>query len=259
MRARASRALAVFGLVVSLAGAAGPARADPPAEVVTRLAGWVVVEGDNRGLPFAVIDKTAAEVFVFGGDGALLGSTPALVGSALGDDSTPGIGDRELSDIPPEERTTPAGRFVAGYGTGPHDRDVLWVDWATAISLHPVVTHTPAERRPQRLRSPTPDDNRITFGCINVAPAFYKDVVRPTFAAGGIVYVLPEEKPLEAVFPAFAVQTRADDAESRAVAAVEASAPPETDLTSDIAAMQRAFQSRFPAAGAVPGSDAALR
>jgi len=72
--------------------------------------------GDNRGLPFVIIDKVAAEVFVFGADGQLKGLAPALLGLARGDRSAPFVGDRELSRIRPQERTTPAGRFDAGFG-----------------------------------------------------------------------------------------------------------------------------------------------
>jgi len=37
---------------------------------------------------------------------------------------------------------------------------------------------------------------------INVPVAFYETVVRPAFlGGGGIVYILPEERPLHAVFP----------------------------------------------------------
>src|SRR5580704_4239484 len=72
---------------------------------------WVIATGDNGGLPFVIVDKRATEVFVFDGHGTLLGKTPALIGSARGDDSSPGIGDRKLSDIRPAARTTPAGRF----------------------------------------------------------------------------------------------------------------------------------------------------
>jgi hypothetical protein len=54
------------------------------------------------------------------------------------------------------------------------------------------------------LRSRTPEDNRITFGCINVPAPFYADFIRPIFGeAGGIVYILPEITPVEEVFPNF--------------------------------------------------------
>jgi hypothetical protein len=55
--------------------------------------------------------------------------------------------------------------------------------------------------------SPTPDDNRITFGCINVPSAFYSKSLRPLFLKkGGYVYVLPDTKPLEEVFPQLLAQ-----------------------------------------------------
>lgn len=187
------------------------AEAAPPAsDAVVQLGGWIIASGDNRGLPFAIVDKVAAQVFVFDAEGQLKGAAPALLGSAVGDHSTPGVGDRELSDIGPAERTTPAGRFMAAFGPAPGGKTVLWVDYATAISLHPVINTNRKERRPKRLASATPEDNRITFGCINVSAAFYRQVVRPAFrGTDGVFYVLPESKPLEQAFPAFEPQPRA--------------------------------------------------
>ncbi|RZM25564.1 MAG: hypothetical protein EOP67_44645, partial [Sphingomonas sp.] len=55
--------------------------------------------------------------------------------------------------------------------------------------------------------SPTFADNRITFGCINVPMASYGKVIRPMFGKkGGYVYILPDTKPLEIVFPRIRVQ-----------------------------------------------------
>jgi hypothetical protein len=182
----------------------------PPSEQLAEVADWVIASGDNRGLPFAVVDKVAAEVFVFDADGQLKGAAPALVGLAHGDDSTPGVGDRELSNIPPEERTTPAGRFMVAFGPSGDGKTVLWVDYATAISLHAVIDTNRKEQRPKRLASPTPDDNRITFGCINVPTAFYRQVIRSTFKGrNGVMYILPESKPLTEVLPAFEAQRTA--------------------------------------------------
>jgi len=67
-----------------------------------------------------------------------------------------------------------------------------------------VITTNPKEHRLARLQSPTPKDNRITFGCINVPAAFFQDLVLPSFSGpGGMVYILPEKKFLIEVFPAF--------------------------------------------------------
>jgi len=173
----------------------------PVSEAVTVVANWVLASRDNGGLPYIVIDKIGAELFVFDSQGQLIGRAPVLLGSAKGDDSVPGVGDRELAHIPPADRTTPAGRFIAGFGPAAGHQKVLWVDFTTAVSLHSVVTGNRKERRLERLRSPTPEDNRITFGCINVPNAFYKEVVSPLLTdTSGVVYILPETRSLGEVF-----------------------------------------------------------
>ena len=166
-----------------------------------RMADWVVDSGDNRGMPFAIVDKIDAKVFVFDADGRLRGAAPVLLGLGRGDDSIPGIGDRNMSDMRPEERTTPAGRFVAWLGHNFDGKDMLWVDYDGAISLHRVVTNKPKERRMQRLATPTTLDNRISYGCINVPAKFYDNVVSPAFTGTyGIVYVLPETRSNSEIF-----------------------------------------------------------
>lgn len=171
------------------------------------LAGWIVATGDNEGYPFAVIDKAAAQVLVFGGDGRLRGAAPGLFGSATGDHIAPGIAGLALREIPGRDRTTPAGRFVGGFGPSIDAGRVLWVDYDSAVSIHPTATGVPSERRVERLESASPDDNRITHGCINVAPDFYEHVMQPVFERGGLFYILPDETPLAEVFPDF-VQSR---------------------------------------------------
>ncbi|PJJ99284.1 hypothetical protein CO641_06835 [Lysobacteraceae bacterium NML91-0213] len=173
-------------------------------DTVIELAGWVVAVQDSQGYPFAVIDKAAAQVFVFNGDGRLQGAAPGLFGSAVGDHTAPGIAGLALKEIPGRDRTTPAGRFVGGYGPSIDAGRVLWVDYESAVSIHPTATGAPAERRAERLASPSPDDNRVTHGCINVAPGFYEQVVRPTFERGGVFYILPDEDSIAETFPEFA-------------------------------------------------------
>lgn len=168
-----------------------------------QMADWVLASRNHAGLPFMIVDKKNAMVYVFDGKGQLSGSTAALLGSATGDDSVPGIGERELSSILPDERTTPAGRFVAALAHNTRGKDILWVDYEAAISLHRVVTSNRLERRAERLASATPADNRISYGCINVPAKFFDNVVLPVFKNNGIVYVLPETKSLEQVFASF--------------------------------------------------------
>lgn len=166
-----------------------------------RVADWVLESGDNHDMPFVIVDKKDTRVFVFGAQGRLVGATPALLGLARGDDSAPGIGDRKLSEIRPQERTTPAGRFVASLGHDLGKQDILWVDYGAALSLHRVLPADSKEHRLERLAAVSPLDHRITFGCINVPVTFYDSVVHPVFTGtSGIVYILPEVKSLGEVF-----------------------------------------------------------
>ena len=170
------------------------------------LADWVVDSGDSKSMPFVIVDKKEAMVFVFDAHGHLRGAAPALLGSARGDDAVAGIGKRALSSILPAERTTPAGRFVAALGRNLHGKEIIWVDYDSAISMHPVVTTNAGERRLQRLATPTPLDNRISYGCINVPAQFFSAVLHPAFTGtNGVVYVLPETRSVSQVFTSYAV------------------------------------------------------
>lgn len=173
-------------------------------DAARKLADWIVESGDHTDLPFVIVDKVEAKIFVFFADGRLRGTAPALLGLAVGDKSVPGIGDRPLSSIRPDERTTPAGRFVAALDHNIKGKEILWVDYDLAVSIHPVLIGKPKDRRLERLMTPTPLDNRISYGCINVPAKFFEDVVRPSFVGTeGIVYVLPETRALNEVFKSY--------------------------------------------------------
>lgn len=206
----ASAILGACQIAVAAAAADAPPVAWPPSTTVVqpdhdarRLAGWVVAAHDSAGRPFLVVDKRNATVSAFDAAGRLLGSAPALLGAAQGDDSVPGIGERAIADIQPHERTTPAGRFAAEMGANSGGEDILWVDYDAAVSLHRMRPVKASDRRRERLASATPDDNRITYGCINVPAPFFDAVVKPLFMPrNGVVYVLPDSKPVAVVFAA---------------------------------------------------------
>lgn len=215
VRRRSRSVPAMIGLVLGLAMAhaslaserayspgAGDAAADiTPSAAVSEVSAWVLETADNGGLPFLVIDKVHAQVLAFDGDGRLLGGAPALLGLARGDVSPPGIGDRPLSAITPEERITPAGRFVASLGENLGGKGILWIDYDAALSLHPVVTTKAAERRLQRLATSAAEDNRISYGCVNVPAEFFAEVVQHAFTGTtGVVYILPESRSVAEVF-----------------------------------------------------------
>ena len=161
----------------------------------------MALAGDAAGEPFVIVDKRRARVFIFDAAGDLLGATPALLGSAIGDDSAPGVGSRPLSRISPAERTTPAGRFDASLGKNLRGQPMLWVDYDAAIALHSVQFTDPREHRAQRLATASLSDKRASYGCINVPGAFFDTLVTRQFSGHrGVVYVLPEVRSLQAVF-----------------------------------------------------------
>lgn len=180
----------------------------PPVELpalsigAQRVTAWVAESGDHNGLPYVVIDKPAAAIYAFDATGKPVGFGPVLIGRALGDDATPGVGSKSLAEIGPAEKTTPAGRYLAKFGLAAGHNKVLWVDYATSVAMHTIPTGNPKENRAKRMLSPSIDDNRITFGCINVPKALYNGKIAPLFARkGGYVYILPDVKPLEDAFP----------------------------------------------------------
>jgi hypothetical protein len=216
------RALAGLALIVPAAAGAHPSKpvkahptsraAKPaiiPSEDTRRVAEWVIASKDNHSLPWAVVDKPNAAMFLFDPEGKPLGAVPVLIGIAVGDEASPGVGSKKLADLGPAEKTTPAGRFLAKFGLPVAGQRVLWVDYATSVALHPIPKDVgPKEHRRERMLSPTSADNRITFGCINVPKAFYSGLLSPLFRKkGGYVYVLPDTKPIEDVFPRLRLQT----------------------------------------------------
>lgn len=181
-------------------------RGEQPTRAARLVANWAVATQDHRNHSFVVIDKKDARVYVFGPDGRLRDSAPALLGSAQGDDSFPGIGDKPLAQIRPEEKTTPAGRFVAEPGRNTNNEDIIWVDYDAAVSMHRIRPTVATERRLERLASLTTEDNRISFGCVNLPVSFFEGVLSPAVAqTGAIVYVLPEVKTVQEVFGAYDV------------------------------------------------------
>lgn len=205
---------------------AGPAdfRNDLPSPDARLMANWVVGTRDNGQRAFILVDKKDAREYVFTPDGHLVDSAPVLLGEAQGDRVIPGTETKLPSEIKPDEKTTPAGRFVAEPGVNADDEDVIWVDYDAAISMHRVRPAVAAEQRLERLATLTTDDNRISFGCINLPRSFYEDVAKPTVTKyGAIIYVLPETTTVQAEFGAYDVTDPQQVAAARQATVADAS------------------------------------
>lgn len=206
-----TRWLVALGCCAALA-TAGAAEPDPlaPLDIDTpRLTAeardtrdWALGAGDHGNLPFAIVDKKNARLFVFHGDGRLAGDSAALLGLAPGDHAVPGAGQR-VANLLPSERTTPAGRFLSEPGHNLNGEAIVWVDYDAAIAIHRVRPGPAREQREQRLASASAGDNRVSLGCVVVPVAFYEQVVSPVLGRSrGVVYVLPESQPAMAMLNA---------------------------------------------------------
>lgn len=165
-----------------------------PSAAAREMLRWIRHSGDAEGRPFVIVDKRSARLHVFDGRGRPLATTAVLLGSAPGDHTVPGVGERaQTGTLTAEDRTTPAGRFVSHPGRNLQGEPVVWVDYASAFAIHRLRPGASLPARASQLETPSPRDNRSTLGCVVVPVAFYLDVVEPLLGrSSGVVYVLPE-------------------------------------------------------------------
>ncbi|MBW3656563.1 MAG: L,D-transpeptidase [Gemmatimonadetes bacterium] len=197
-RAGAAALCAAWGMALCGVASATAAKVDfgaqKPSHDARHVAQWAIDTGDAAGRPFLVVDKKDARLYVFKPNGQLLAATPVVLGSARGDRSAPGVGQRAQSGwVPPHERTTPAGRFTTHPGRNLDGEHVIWIDYGAALAIHRLRPGKSHQERAASLATPTPHDNRLSLGCVVVPVAFYLNVVQPLLTRStGVVYVLPE-------------------------------------------------------------------
>lgn len=174
----------------------------PPGELTLPLVQRILATGDNAGLPFAVVDKRAAVMTLHDAQGRLVGATPVLLGQQPGDGSTADVGWRtQTGQLRPQDRTTPAGRYVSQPGRNLSGEGVVWLDYGKAFAIHRLRPAPAVQQRPLRMASADPRDKRISAGCVVAPEGFYDQVVWPLLGHGrGVVYVMPEELPWQNVW-----------------------------------------------------------
>lgn len=121
---------------------------------VRHVADWAVDARDHENLPFLIIDKQRATLYVFARSGTLTGTTPILLGRATGDDFAPGVIDMDIYETSAWQRVTPAGRFRAEHYEKARGKWLLWIDYDSAIVLQkvPIDNGTKRARRVLRRR-----------------------------------------------------------------------------------------------------------
>jgi hypothetical protein len=164
-----------------------------------KTAQWVLDTADSEGYPFIVTDKIGATMYFFDEKGVLLKKSPVLVGKNVGDF----IGNTDAGRITPSGRFEIAPETDATYGNVFSVMGTDMVDSETGelveVAIHRLALHDPSEKRPQRIATTTPLDNRISWGCMNLDNKVM-DWAFNNYPLGGLIYILPETAKGRSVF-----------------------------------------------------------
>lgn len=157
-------------------------------------ADWFVRNDSHRGLPFMIADKRNGFLYAFDARGTLLAKSPALFGKTRSDVLTDQQAALSMKQATDADRVTPAGLFQSWMREhGSYGKTLVLAEYAQSyFTIHRVYLGNPSENRLQRLLSPTAEDNRISYGCINVPAEFISRVIPTYFSGPSQVIVLPE-------------------------------------------------------------------
>jgi hypothetical protein len=132
------------------------------------------IAGQHGDRGFLMVDKALGRIIIFN-DGRPVLVGPALTGASPYDRFAPGILSKPDSyKFSKMEKVTPAGRFTVTrspddeLGTSFEINEVHGKDWW--IAIHRVYLGIPSEHRQERIQSGNPQEEHVTFGCINVGP-----------------------------------------------------------------------------------------
>ena len=163
----------------------------------------------KSGKWFMVADKPNGMLHIFKEDGSHALSDPTLYGKDRGDVLA------AVSSLEGGPKITPAGKFTmkespAEYAGGTSLILMESKDYTGYIAVHAADTSTPSENRLGRLATPSAEDNRISYGCINTKHDTFINQIKPNISKldGGMIFILPETQ--EAAAQMFAPETRTE-------------------------------------------------
>jgi len=150
----------------------------------------------NWSEPYILIDKGNATGYVIGADHHIQAKFPVLLGRVRGDQ--PNSVNVMLDSLDSPGATTPAGMFRLSRARLT-ERDIkeyndnifrLEGPGAGGNSIHETWQGELSSRE-QALATPTPEDNRISSGCVNISRAVFEAQVK-RLPSGTIVWITPE-------------------------------------------------------------------
>jgi hypothetical protein len=147
----------------------------------------------KSGKWFMVADKPNGMMHIFKEDGSHALSDPTLYGKDKGDVM------EAVSSLEGGAKITPAGKFTLKSMKSEYAGKQMLVlveskDSTGYIAIHAADVSTPSENRLGRLDTPTAEDNRVSYGCINTKHNTFVDKIVPNIDSldGGLIFVLPD-------------------------------------------------------------------
>jgi len=147
----------------------------------------------KSGKWFMVADKPNGMMHIFKEDGSHALSDPTLYGKDKGDVM------EAVSSLKGGAKITPAGKFTLQSKPSEYAGKQMLVlveskDSTGYIAIHAADTSDVSENRLGRLDTPTAEDNRVSYGCINTKHDTFVDKIVPNIGSldGGLIFVLPE-------------------------------------------------------------------
>jgi len=147
----------------------------------------------KSGKWFMVADKPNGMLHIFKKDGSHALSDPTLYGKDKGDVM------EAVSSLEGGAKVTPAGKFTLKSMKSEYAGKQMLVlveskDSTGYIAIHAADVSTPSENRLGRLDTPTAEDNRVSYGCINTKHDTFVNKIVPNIDSldGGLIFVLPE-------------------------------------------------------------------
>jgi hypothetical protein len=147
----------------------------------------------KSGKWFMVADKPNGMMHIFKEDGSHALSDPTLYGKDKGDVM------EAVSSLEGGAKITPAGKFTLQSKPSEYAGKQMLVlveskDSTGYIAIHAADTSDLSENRLGRLDTPTAEDNRVSYGCINTKHDTFVNKIVPNIDSldGGLIFVLPE-------------------------------------------------------------------
>jgi hypothetical protein len=147
----------------------------------------------KSGKWFMVADKPNGMLHIFKEDGSHFISDATLYGKDKGDVM------EAKSSLEGGAKITPAGKFTMKESPADYAGKTSLIlveskDYSGYIAVHAADVSTLSERRLARLETPTAEDNRISYGCINTKHQTFINDIKPNIASldGGLIFVLPD-------------------------------------------------------------------